>query len=183
MTKLTYRIKLFIVIILFAVFAGCMFGFGYNILESKNTTRLDIVNKQNLELEVLKREQKNFEQGKTDLASLAKKPHPPSDLFSKDTKVVKEIRILEEFADRYNLDLTMSISGSSKTAVKASGVSSELSVIPYTVVVVGPFVNILNYITSTEHTSFVTHTQGVQISSLGNGNSRAILESQFYLKK
>ena len=183
MSKLTYRIKLFIVIALFAIFAGVMFSFGYGILEAKNTARLDLVNKQNLELEVLKREQKNFEQGKKDLATLDQKPHPPGDLFSKDTKVVKEIRILEELAARYNLDLTLSISGTSKNAIKAPGVVSDLLVVPYTVVVVGAFNNILNYVAATEHSSFVTHTQGVQISSLDSGSARATLSSQFYLKK
>lgn len=183
MSKLSYRIKLFIVIIVFAVFAAVMFGFGYTILESRNTTRLDVVNKQHLELEVLQREQKNFEQGKKDLATLDQKTYPPSELFSKDTKVVKEIRTLEELADRYSLDLTLSIAGTSKNAIKAPGVASELFVVPYTVSVEGSFVNILNYIAATEHTSFVTHAQEVQITSMDNAKSRATITSQFYLKK
>jgi hypothetical protein len=183
MSKLTYRIKLFIVIVLFAIFAGIMFTFGYGILESKNTARLDLVNKQNLELEVLKREQKNSEQAKKDLATLDQKPHPPSELFSKDTKVVKEIRTLEDLAARYNLDFTMSISGTSKTAEKAPGVASDLSVVPYTVTVDGAFPNVLNYISATEHTNFVTHTEEIHISSIDNGMVRATIASQFYLKK
>lgn len=183
MPKLTYRTKLFIVVITFAIFAGVMFTFGYGILESRNTARLDLVNKQNLELEVLKREQKNFEQGQIDLASLDKKTYPPADLFSKDTKVVKEIRVLEELADRYKLDLSLSISGSTKNAIKAPGVGSDLFIVPYVVSVEGTFNNILNYIASTEHTNFVTHTQEVQMSSIGEGKTRATITSQFYLKQ
>lgn len=183
MLKLTYRIKLFIVIILFVIFAGSMFTFGYGILETKNTTRLDLVNKQKLELEVLMREQKNFEQGKKDLVTLDQKPNPPGELFSKDTKVVKEIRVLEDLAARYNLELTLSISGTTKTATKAAGVASELLVVPYTVTAVGPFPNVLNYIAATEHTSFVNHTEEIQITSLDTGSISAVISSQFYLKK
>lgn len=183
MKKLSSRIKLFISIFIFATFAALMFSFGYNILEARNQERLNFINQKNLELSVLQREQQNFEQGKRDLANLMEKPYPPADLFSKDTRVVSEIRELEELASRYSLDFTLSVAGSSASAPKAVGVTGELLQVPYSVTVIGGFNNILKYIEASEHVSFVNQSQAVQIIALPEGaGSRAIINSQFFLK-
>lgn len=182
MTKLSSRVKLFISIFVFAAFAAMMFGFGYSILEGRNQSRLDVVNQKNLELLVLQREQQNFEQGKRDLANLLEKPYPPQDLFSKDTKVVGEIRKLEEIADRYSLEFTLQVAGSAAAAPKATGVSGELLQIPYSVTVIGGFNNILKYIEATEHTDFINQGQAVELTASAQGTTRAIINSQFYLK-
>lgn len=168
--------------ILFGIFAGLMFTYGYGVLESRNQARLDLVNQKNLELEVLKKEQLTYEQGKKDIATLTEKPYPPQDLFSKDTKVVKEIKILEDLAKSYSLAFTLTISGTTKMASKVAGVSGELYLIPYTVTVEGAFNNIQKYIEAAEHSSFINETQQVSISSTPEGRSRAVLSSVFYLK-
>lgn len=180
---LTSRIKLFLVIIAFAVFSAVMFLYGYDIVDGRNQARLDLVNQKRLELEILQREQKNFTQGKTDIKDLSEKTFPPQDLFSKDTKVVKEIRVLEELASRYSLDLEIDVAGSSKTATKVSGVSSELYLVPYTVIVEGAFNNILKYVDAVEHATFINQTKAIQITSLDIGPTRAEFNSEFYLKK
>lgn len=176
------RIKLFVVIVLFCGFAAAMFTFGYGIIEDRNQVRLDLISQKNLELEVLKREQKNFEQGKKDLENIEQRSYPPQDLFSKDTRVVKEIRELESLAARYSLEFALSVTGSSADAPKATGVGSELLQVPYQVSVVGGFNNILKYIKASEHTSFVTQTHAIDFSAEGDGRTRAAISSQFYLK-
>ncbi len=183
MRKLSARTKLFIVISVFALFASGMFMYGYGIMESRNQVRLDFVNQKNLELEVLLKEQKNSEQAKQDLELLSQKVFPPQELFSKDTKVVKEIQDLEELADRYNLELNLRVAGTSKNALKVPGVSSDLVLVPYVVTVVGAYNNILQYVEAVEHTTFVTQVRSVDITASLEGDTRAEFSSEFYLKK
>lgn len=183
MSNISARIKLFIVIGAFAAFAALMFAYGYGIMDSRNQARMDLVNQKNIELEVLQKEQKNFEQGKIDLANLSEKAFPPQELFSKDTKVVKEIRILEDLAGRYNLDMNLSVAGSSKTATKVPGLTSELYLVPYVLTVTGAYNNIMQFVEAVEHANFVTQTKAIEITATENGQSRAELSSEFYLKK
>ncbi|HMR55157.1 MAG TPA: hypothetical protein PKD34_01015 [Candidatus Doudnabacteria bacterium] len=182
MTKLSSKSKLIIVIGIFLGFAGIMFGFGYGILEARNQLRLDSVVEKGLELEILQREQRNFEQGKRDLVSLEEKTYPPQDLFSKDTRVVKEIRELEILAQQYNLEFELTVTGTSAEAAKAEGVSGELLIVPYQVAVEGAYNNILRYIEAAEHTTFINQTQSVSFTALEGNRTQAEIISQFYLK-
>ena len=88
---LTNKVKIIILVAVFFLFALGMYLFGFGIMASKNQIVSDAIAQQNVELEVLLREQKSFEQGKKDLAILEKSQFPPDELFSSDTKVVKEI--------------------------------------------------------------------------------------------
>ncbi|HMQ01653.1 MAG TPA: hypothetical protein PKD79_01120 [Candidatus Doudnabacteria bacterium] len=182
MKKINYKIKLVLLIVIFLAFAGAMFTFGYGILEARNQARLDIVVEKGLELEILQREQRNFEQGKRDLISLEEKAYPPQDLFSKDTRVVTEIKALEILAQRYNLDFDLTVTGTAAEASKATGVSGELLQIPYLVSIEGPYNNILKYIEAAEHTTFINQTQSISLRALDNGMTKADIISKFYLK-
>jgi len=159
-----------------------MFGFGYGILEARNQVRLESVVEKGLELEVLQREQRNFEQGKRDLISLEEKTYPPQDLFSKDTRVVKEIRELEILSQRYNLEFNLTVTGTASEATKAEGVSGELLVVPYQVAIEGAYNNILRYIEAAEHTTFINQTKSISFNAIESGITRAEIISQFYLK-
>lgn len=182
MFKLTSRIKLFLVIIAFGIFTGLMFTYGYGILEGRNQALVDTIDKINLELRLLKKEQLTFEQGKKDIATLSQKKFPPQELFSKDTKVVKEITILEGLAKNFNLKFILQVSGTAKTATKVPGVSGDLYLVPYTVTLEGNFNDIQKYIESAEHTSFINQTQSIAVTAIADGKTHAMLYSAFYLK-
>src|SRR6476469_3710710 len=126
MKSLTNKTKVILVIAGFIVFALFMFLYGYGILGGRNQASTDAVTAKKSELEVLLREQKSFEQGKKDLAELEKTSYPPEELFSSDTKLVKEIQQLESAAQLYSLDLNIGINGSTKVATKVPGTTSEL---------------------------------------------------------
>lgn len=168
--------------IMFGIFAALMFTYGYGILEGRNQGKLDLVNQKNLELEVLKKEQLTYEQGKKDLAALTEKTYPPQDLFSKDTKVVKEIKILEDLAKQYSLNFTLTVSGTAKMATKVVGVSGDLLLVPYTVTVDGAFNNIQKYIEAAEHSAFINEVQQVSISSTPENRAKGVFNAVFYLK-
>lgn len=182
MLKLTSRIKLFLVLAGFAIFAALMFTYGYGVLDTRNAAQLDLVTKQNLELQVLKKEQLNFEQGKKDIASLSQKTFPPQDLFSKDTKVVKEIKLLEDLAKQYSLQFDLQVSGTTSTAQKVAGTSGGLLLVPYTVTIMGSFNNIQKYVEAAEHTPFINQSQSITVQGGASGQTRASLNSVFYLK-
>jgi len=183
MNKLSNKYKIIIAIVLFAIFGIGMFMYGYGILEQRNQILATAATERQAEYELLKREQKSFEQGQKDLADLARRPFPPADFFSKDTKVVKEIKILEDLASRFGVMLSLSITGTTKTALLAPGTLSEVYLIPYTATIEGSFENLIQYMQETEHLPFVTHTKMITASAIENGAVRAILNSEFYIKK
>lgn len=183
MKKLSYKYKIIILAIAFILLNVCMFTFGYGILETRNRALADTASQRHLELDVLQREQKSFEQGKKDLTALDKKDYPPDELFSKDTKVVKEIQILEDTAHKFGVDLTLSISGTTKTAVRAPDTSGELYTVPYTVTLKGSFTGVMQYIETAEHLPFVTQTNKVTISATEDNQVSAVLAATFYIKK
>lgn len=180
--KMASKTKTILLVAGFAIFAILMFWFGYGIMGSKNQVLADDIAKRRVELEALQKEQKSFEQGKIDLAILEKADFPPDELFSRDTKVVKEIQQLEDLALRYNLTLVLSVAGNTKTAEKVKGTISELFVIPYNMGVKGTSSNILAFMQAIEHLSFVSHVQNVSIIP-SKDDTRATLSSQFYIKK
>lgn len=181
-TKLTARTKLFAVIIAFVVFAGFMFTYGYGIMEAQNRTQLDTINQKKLELLILEREQENFTQGKKDIAELQSKEYPPQELFSKDTKVVKEIKKLEELASRYSLEMSLSVTGSVETAEEATEVTSELLIVPYTLQLEGAYQNLQKFLQAAEHTAFINHVTQINVEAEETGMVRANLFSRFYLQ-
>lgn len=183
MRGVTSKIKIIALVSIFILFATGMYLFGYGIMASRNQELTDTIAKRNVDLEVLQREQKSFEQGKKDLAILQKSQYPPDELFSSDTKVVKEIQLMESSAQRYNIDLTINVTGSQQDAMPVAGTSSQLSAIPYTLTLNGPFGNILMFMQSAEHMPFVTHVNNLSLTVSAGDKSRATIGSEFYIKK
>lgn len=183
MKGITSKIKMIVLLVAFTIFAVGMYVFGYGIMASKNQLLADSIAERNVQLEVLQREQKSFEQGKKDLAILEKSQYPPEELFSRDTKVVKEIQQLESAAQQYSLEMKIIVSGSVKVAKAVPGTSSGLFAVPYTLTLTGTPENILLFTQSAERMPFVTHAKNYGISVLGGGKTSATIASEFYIKK
>lgn len=177
------KTKIIVLIVVFILFTAGMFFFGYGIMANKNQVIADTIAQRNVELEVLLREQKSFEQGKIDLAILEKSQYPPDELFSSDTKVVKEIQQLESAAQRYGLDIQISVSGSVSLAKPVTGVSSELFAIPYTITLTGSSDNVLLFVQAIERMPFITHTNDLSITVNEEDQTTAVIFSEFYIKK
>lgn len=158
------------------------FFFVYKWVESKNQAVADAVAVKNQEHAEVLAEQQSYEFGKRDLVALAAKPLQPDDLFSQDTKVVKEIKTLEALAQGLGIELTLQISGTIKTAPKLAGSTAQLYTVPYTVTLVGPFDKIVNFVESSEHLNFVTQTKAVAVGVASPSTVRATLTSEFYIK-
>ena len=183
MKKLSAKYKIIIVLAGFLLFAVGMFTFGYGILDKRNEALANTASQLKVEYDILQREQKSFQQGKKDVETLASKEFPPGELFSRDTKVVKEIQLLEQTAARYGVEMKLAISGTVKSAVKVPGTSSELLAIPYNMTLDGSFEDILKFIETSERLSFVTSANVVNITAIKQGQVRATISSEFYIKK
>lgn len=182
MRNLNGKLKIIILVAGFAVFLVLMFLFGYGIMGGKNEVLADSYTQRRIELEVLQREQKNFEEGKKELAKLEQAVYPPDELFSRDTKVVKEIKQLEEAAKLYELQMKISISGTTKSATKVPTSSGELFAIPYTITLKGAFANTLLFMQAMEKMPFVTHAKQVDVSVGAENISTTVIASEFYIK-
>jgi hypothetical protein len=175
--------KAIILGVAFIIFTLFMFFYGYGIMGARNQQLADTIAQRNVELEVLQREQKSFEQGKKDLAILDKSQYRPSDLFNSDTKVVKEIQQLESAAQRYGVDLKISVSGSVKDAKKLEGKNSELYAIPYVVNLKGPIDNTLMFIQSLERMPFASYAHNLTMHVVEDDIVMTTITSEFYIKK
>lgn len=181
--QLTYKLKIILLLLAFAVFAVLMFFFGYAIMAGRNQSIADTVAQRRLELEVLQREQISFEQGKKDLAELENVLYQPDDLFSSDTRVVKEIQQLESTAQRFGVDLALSVAGTAAKAKKVEGTASELYAVPYTITLTGTFDNTLLFMQTAERLPFITHAKDISVSVIEGTEARTVISSEFYLKK
>ena len=183
MPKTNNKIKIIVLITGFVLFAAMMFLFGYGIMAKKNQAIADSIAKSNVELEVLLREQKSFEQGKKDIASLEKSQYPPNELFSSDTKLVKEIQQLESTAQRYGLDLKITVPGTLKDAKTPVGTSGDLIAVPYIMNLDGSFENILLFTQALERMQFATHLTSLSLAVVEDDVTKATYTSEFYIKK
>ncbi len=183
MKRMSYLKKIIILSTFLVLFTGAMFYFVYGFMDQRNENRASQLSQKSLELEVLKREQISFEQGLKDLALLEKATYPPEELFSRDTKLVKEIQQLESVAQLYDLTLSIAISGSTQTAVKIKGTKAELYAIPYVLSLTGDFGNTMLFIQAMEHLPFVTNAKTVSITTSPAEGTTTTINAEFYIKK
>lgn len=182
MAGMSYKYKIYTLLAGVAVVALFFFLFVYNWMDGKNQALADAVSIKNQEYAEVLAEQQSYEFGQKDLTTLEDKPLQPDDLFSQDTKVVKEIKTLETLAQTLQLEFTLQIAGTIKTAPKLPKASGQLYLVPYTITVEGAFDKIVNFIETAENLNFVTQTKNVVVGAGENGRVRANLTSEFYIK-
>ena len=183
MKGITNKLKIILTCAIFIIFAAGMLLLGYGVMANRNQAIADMIALRRVELESLKREQKSFEQGKKDLAQLEASEHPPAELFSRDTKVVKEIQQLESAAQQFDLDLKISVTGTTKTAILVPNTNGELYSVPYNITLNGTFGSIVKFMQTAERLPFITHAKAVSINAFEKDQATAVLSSEFYIKK
>ena len=183
MKRTSYKYKIYGLLAAVVVVVLIFFVFVYGWMNKKTAALADAVAVKNQEYSQVLAEQKSYELGKKDLAALQTKQLQPDDLFSQDTKVVKEIKTLETLAHSLGIDFILEVSGTVKTAPKLAKSAGPIYTVPYTVTLEGPFDKVVNFVESTEHLAFVTQTKSLSISVTDAGKTRAILSSEFYIKQ
>jgi len=179
---MTYKSKISLVVAIFLAVAAIMFFFVFPRFHSRNVKLSLDVSSQRQTLEQLLQQQRSYEQGKKDLETLKTKPVQPDELFSRDTRVVKEIKTLEDLSKTYALDMSLQVSGTAKDAQKVKS-STQLLFVPYSLSVTGPFDKVLAFLDSAEHLSFISPIKTIAITAQKDGIVKTTLTADFYIKK
>ncbi len=177
-----YKSKIVILVVLFVFLTATMFLFVFGKLQNRNLRLSTDVATQRRALEQLQQEQKSFEQGKKDLENLQSRTVQPEDLFSRDTRVVKEIKTLEDLSAVHSLEMNLQVAGTAKDAQKVKS-STQVLFIPYTITVTGPFDKVLAFMDTMENLSFISPVKNVAMVAEKTGVVKTTISADFYIKK
>ncbi len=160
-----------------------MFFYFFQILDDANSKTLNEMAQQKKDLANLKAERESYRLAKGDLEDLAKKAYQPSDFFSKDITLVKEIQTLEALGQQTNVKMQLSgVSGTAAGAAKAK-TTTPLALIPYSISLTGQLAQAAKFIQALENLSFITKTDSLTINAAENGEVTAVLGASFYIRK
>ncbi len=182
MNKSKFQMRIIGSAIGFCILLGLVVLYGFPWLSGLQTSKLSAILEQKKTVVELRQEQANIEQAKKDLTELKSKAHLPEGFFSKDITLVDDIRLLETRANDSGVDLTLTVSGTLSTAVKAKN-ASELFVVPFSVQLKGPFGNVAAYMDFLEHFGTLFTVRNVSLIGAGADNITANLVGNFYLRK
>jgi hypothetical protein len=163
-----------------------LFGYGFQWLDSLQTSWLDKILSQKKSVLELRQQQQNIQLAKKDLKQVSEEKIAPDDLFSRDETLVNEISQLEDKAAKFGLQFTLSVAGTVAQAPKAP-VSSDLVTIPFSMQLQGPFTRLVQFLDSLEHAGFVLIVRSLAVSSAASAADpeavTASLAGVFYLRK
>jgi Tfp pilus assembly protein PilO len=180
--KMSYKYKMYSLIAVVLVLALLFFFWLYPMMNAKNQVLADEARAKNKEYTDVLAEQQSYELGKKDLQTLKNKQVQPEELFSQDTKLVKEIEALEQLAQRLGLKFSLQVSGSAKNAPKLTKATAQLNSVPYTMNVEGEFDKVIQFTQSLEHMQFVTQAKVVNVIALSLSQVRLTMNAEFYIK-
>ncbi len=163
--------------------SAAMFLYFFKFLDEANQQTLNVMSDQMQNLAVLKSENENYKRAQSDLALLAQETYQPDNFFSHDITLVNEIKTLEDLSAQLNLKMQLAgVSGTINTAPKAT-TKTPMAVIPYSIALSGNLQQVVNFIESLEHLSFITNVTSVSIATGVSGQVNASLAANFYLLK
>lgn len=177
------RTKTYIAIGILGLVFAIAFGYVFPKLNAKNLAAKESLNEKNTELAEFQEEQKSYELGKRDLGGLAEKPIKPEELFSKDTKVVKEVKTLEDLAKSLALESRLTVAGTAKNATKLPKANAQILTIPYTLSVQGKYDKVVNFLDYSEHLNFIMSYRTVTMVAEKDGLVKALFSGDFYILK
>jgi Tfp pilus assembly protein PilO len=178
-----HKSKIITGIAVWLVITLALFLYGFRILDHSNQTLADQLLAQKNSYRQLEAEQRSYQLGKKDLEALAQKSYQPSDFFSNDTKLVKEITSLEALAGDYGLDFRLQVSGTIDSAIKSPGAAGPIVLVPFSISVSGPFAKVVDFMDQTEHLAFILHVKALSVSAADKGNVATVMSGNFFLIK
>lgn len=183
MGKISAKNKIFILLSVWLVFSMVMFLYFFGILNASNSNYVENLTQKNKDLAVLNAERESYIQARDDLARIEKEEIKPDNFFSKDTSLVNEIKTLEGWAKKLELQMQLAgVSGTINTLPKAKTLSS-IGTVSYSVNLLGSFTQVVNFIEVLENLNFITNINSLSISSSTNGLVNMSLSANLYLKK
>ncbi len=183
MKKLSAKNKIIILLLAWLILTAAMFSQLFKILDSQNQATLDSMAQERKDLVLLQDQDASYKKAQADLQELDGKNYQPEIFFTSDISLVNEIQTLEGLATKYNLKMQLSgVAGTIGTLTNA-GTITAIGVVPYGITLNGDFYQVVNFIESLEHLSFITNPTDLSIRAADNGNVSANMTANFYLKK
>jgi Tfp pilus assembly protein PilO len=175
--------KIIVVLIIWLTVSAAMFLFFFNLLDNQNQATLDSMAQERKDLVVLQAQDASYKKAQADLQELAGKPLQPQDFFTSDTSLVYEIQTLENLAAKYNLKMQIGGVAGTVNSLMSAGTVTPIVTVPYSISLNGDFFQVVNFIESLEHLSFITNPTNISIEASDNGNVSASMTANFYLRK
>lgn len=182
MTFISKKKRIYVGLGVLVIATFIIFWFIFPAIESGNLSAANKVLSKSKQYQELLQQQASYEAGKSDLETLTKKPYQPSDFFSKDTSVVKEIETLENLAKDEKLKLDLQVTGTKSTGQKAP-TTGDIVQVPYTLSLTGSLAGIEAFLERFENLKFITHAQSVEFASVTDGEVKANLSAIFFVQK
>lgn len=183
MKKLSAKNKIILLLLAWLILTAAMFSQFFKILDSQNQATLDSMAQERKDLVRLQDQDASYKKAQADLQELAGKNYQPEIFFTSDISLVNEIQALENLATKYNLKMQLSgVAGTIGTLANA-GTITPIGIVPYGIALNGDFYEVINFIESLEHLSFITNPTDLSIRAADNGNVSASMTANFYLKK
>jgi hypothetical protein len=181
--KLSAKNKIIILSVAWLVISFIMLSFIFKIMDTKNQAALERMATDRQDLAILQGKSLSFKQAQSDLEKLSKEELQPTDFFSKDINLVKEIQVLEDLDAKFNTKVVFSgVSGVIGKGQLSADTASAMSLVPYTLSVNGSFQDVVKLVESFENLYFISKINGLSLSSSGEGGVNANIGSGFYVE-
>lgn len=159
-----------------------LFFFGFGFFDSRTaSTKQELVSVQS-QFYKLQAEEQGVKLAKQDLENIKQRQLQPDDFFKKDTTLVDQVVNLENLSKKYNLTFQLGLSGTVNSGVAVPG-NTSLVRIPFSISLNGKFIDVLRFLESFEHMSYIAHADNLNITAAGQGNVGATMGAGFFIRK
>jgi Tfp pilus assembly protein PilO len=183
MKKTPAKNKIILLLLVWLILSVAMFMYFFKLLDGQNRATLDSMAQERKDLAALQAQDASFKQAQADLQELAGKPLQPENFFTKDISLVNEIQTLENLAVKYNVKMQISGVAGTIASLSNAGTVTPIGAVPYGINLTGDFFQVVNFIESLEHLSFITNPTNISIGAAEGGNVVASMTANFYLRK
>jgi hypothetical protein len=183
MKKTSAKNKIILLLLAWLILSVVMFTYFFKLLDGQNQATLDSMAQERKDLAALQAQDASYKQAQADLQELANKPLQPEDFFTSDISLVNEIQTLENLALKYNLKMQLSGVAGTVNSLPNAGTVTPIGMVSYGISLSGDFFQVVNFIESLEHLSFITNPTNISIGAADGGNVSASMTANFYLRK
>ncbi len=181
MNKTSAKIRVYAALTVWLLLCVSMFGYFFNLLDNSNEQLVFAIQKERKQLAQAQGEEKSYQLASQDLSTVAAAQYQPTDFFSKDVTLVKEIETLENLSTAYNIQMSISgVAGTVETLPSAQ-TKSPLLIVPATVGITGSFSDCIAFLQSVEHLSFITTVTSLNANSASNNQVNMQIGLNFYI--
>lgn len=177
------KVKIYGLFVIWLVLCVGVFAYGFNILNASNQVAMDNIAKDQKDIQALQQQEQSFQEAQREVKQMQDAQPQPSEFFSQDITLVKELETLESLGKNLNVKLVISgVSGTIATVPKAP-TQSALFVVSSSLSVTGGLDQVVNFLQATEHLGFIMSVNSFTFTALGGQQVNASMNIAFYIRK